>query len=355
MALHNDREALVSYPYTLNDLLRLLYDHAPTKVTAIARDTRAVRHGLLSVGLKIHCMEDASPFMGLINGLGGAKNVLEINAFRRKQAAMCWVLPPLGSTRTAIDLLEAIEEATAYPLFENENIQIQVCSPGRLSSRRAALLSAMFYLGSDTLRWITLEELATTFSKIKDGDLRRGRRITLYDAGYGQFDREFAWWGSGLFGKRVVFDALPFLNERTDVLTATTRNDVENVNLVATLLVHAQGSLLLSAGYWARLGREFEARAEDILERHGLADILSAPWIVTGDDATMDDNRYHNALQKLMARARSDAERIRMMGAEYWSLPKSQRGLLSEIQELLREFRNRLVHKAQSFEQEGDR
>src|SRR6516162_5593377 len=46
--------------------------------------------------------------------------------------------------------------------FSNPEIQIQVCSPGRLGARRSALLAIGFYLGSDTLRRYTLGDLATS-------------------------------------------------------------------------------------------------------------------------------------------------------------------------------------------------
>src|SRR5260370_42042218 len=50
-------------------------------------------------------------------------------------------------------------------LFSNPEIQIQVCSPGRLDARRSALLAIGFYLGSDTLRRYTLGDLATSFAE----------------------------------------------------------------------------------------------------------------------------------------------------------------------------------------------
>jgi hypothetical protein len=97
----------------------------------------------------------------------------------------------VGSARSAILLLERIEHFIGSALFSNPEIQIQVCSPGRLGARRSALLAIGFYLGSDTLRRYTLGDLATSFSE--NQHYPRGRRLVLYDA-EGDFDRNFDWW-----------------------------------------------------------------------------------------------------------------------------------------------------------------
>ena len=61
----------------------------------------------------------------------------------------------------------------------------------------------------------------------------------LYDA-EGDFDRNFDWWKES--GKhRLVEPQLPFENGRSDLLTGSgSRLDIKNINLLATLLVHAQ-------------------------------------------------------------------------------------------------------------------
>ena len=71
----------------------------------------------------------------------------------------------MGSAHSAIILLECIEHFIGSALFSNPEIQIQVCSPGRLDARRSALLAIGFYLGSDTLRRYTLGDLATSFAE----------------------------------------------------------------------------------------------------------------------------------------------------------------------------------------------
>jgi hypothetical protein len=176
----------VSCRYSFEDLLTLLHRHAPAKVDAVALHRRRVEHGHLSVGLKIHCLGDGSQFSTLVEGLGGAHKILDVNFYKHAHASLCLVRPPVGSARSAILLLECLEHFIGSALFSNREIQIQVCSPGRLSARRSALLAIGFYLGSDTLRRYVLGDLATSFTDHQNDP--RGRRLVLYDA-QGDFDR----------------------------------------------------------------------------------------------------------------------------------------------------------------------
>jgi hypothetical protein len=81
---------------------------------------------------------------------------------------------------------------------------------------------------------------------------------------------------------------LPFKNGRSDLLTGSgSRLDIENINLLATLFVHAQYQ-----GYWNQLGMQFQEEMELLLERHVLVD---APWVRT-DDPESDDDRFFAAL-----------------------------------------------------------
>src|SRR6516164_3322602 len=63
--------------------------------------------------------------------------VRRANYYKHSHASLCLVLPPVGSTRSAILLLECIEHFIGSALFSNPEIQIQVCSPGRLGARRS--------------------------------------------------------------------------------------------------------------------------------------------------------------------------------------------------------------------------
>jgi hypothetical protein len=99
----------VAYRYSFEDLLALLQGHAPAKIDAVALERRRVEHGHLSVGLKIHCLDAGSRFSTLVEGLGGPQRILEANYYKQSCASLCLVLPPVGSARSAILLLESIE------------------------------------------------------------------------------------------------------------------------------------------------------------------------------------------------------------------------------------------------------
>lgn len=281
----------MTYRYSLDDLLVVLHKRAPAETNAVALHRRRVEHGLLSVGLKLHCLDDGGQFSSLVEGLGGPY-VVDINAYRNARASLCLVLPPVGSARAAIHLLECIEQFIGSPLFGNPQIQIQVCSPGRLSPRRAALLAIGYYLGSDTLRRYSLVELETTFAR--NWHYPRGKRLVLYDAD-GDFDGAFDWWtGSG--DHRRVIPQLP-MSDRSDLLTGRgSCFDIENINLIATLLTHIEYE-----GYWKELGLEFEKSMLALLDRHLLAGLVDAHWVRTDDPASSDDEEFFAALQELMA------------------------------------------------------
>ena len=348
-ATSSEKGAPVSYRYSFEDLLALLHGHAPAKVDAVALHRRRVEHGHLSVGLKIHCLGDGSQFSTLVEGLGGAQKILDVNYYKHSHASLCLVLPPVGSARSAILLLECIEHFIGSALFSNPEIQIQVCSPGRLGARRSALLAIGFYLGSDTLRRYTLGDLATSFAEHQH--YPRGRRLVLYDA-EGDFDRNFDWWKES--GKhRLVEPQLPFENGRSDLLTGSgSRLDIQNINLLATLLVHAQYQ-----GYWNQLGMQFQEEMEALLERHLLNGLVDAPWVRTDDPESDDDDGFFAALQELVAYAFEESARIKKEGrlflGWYEKPVRSSGGILQEVQSLLQKYRSELVRQSRLLDQGG--
>jgi len=233
--------------YTMEDLLSVLHPHCPVKVDALCKNRRRVEHGLTTVGLKIHCLGDKQELLNLIEALGGQLEVIANRFYAHARASVTVILPPVGSACSAIMLLECIEKHFGHPIFHNPRYQIQVCSPCRLDGRHAAILAIAFYLGSDVLRRYGLDDLTTTFSEdTLHGLKHRGRRIVLYD-GEGDLDRDFEWWDveSDRFS---ILPRLPFVKERTDVLTCQSKTDIENINLMATLLSHHQ--MLAYWGTW---------------------------------------------------------------------------------------------------------
>ena len=167
----------------------------------------------------------------------------------------------------------------------------------------------------------------------------------LYDA-EGDFDRNFDWWKES--GKhRVVEPQLPFENGRSDLLTGSgSRLDIENINLLATLLVHAQYQ-----GYWNQLGMQFQEEMEALLERHVLNGLVDAPWVRTDDLRSNDDHRFFAALQELVAYAFEESVRIKKkkkgLFPGWHKVPaRSSRGILQEVQSLLQKYRSELVRQS---------
>ena len=329
------------YGFRLEDLLVILHERAPAKAEALALQRRRVEHGLLSVGLKIHCLDNGSQFLPLVDRLGGPSRVLEINMFKHSQASLCLVLPPVGNARSAILLLECIEHFTRSALFANRNIQLQVCSPGRLDARPSALLAMGFYLGSDTLRRYAMGDLETTLSR--SPRYEREQRLVIYDA-RGEFERDFHWWE--IYRKhRRIRPRLPFKHGRTDLLIGSgSRLDIENINLLATLLTHAE-----HRGYWGQLGTQFAEEVESLLHRHLLGGLLNAPWVQSDDAESADDMSFFSALQELVAYALEESVRIKEMSGILLSRSrdsKSSGGILYEMQSLLKKYRSELVRQS---------
>jgi hypothetical protein len=324
----------------LDDLLAILHDRAPAKTDTVALQRLRVEHGLLSVGIKLHALGDGSQFFSLVERLGGALRVLEINMYKHSQASLCLVLPPVGNARAAILLLECIEHFMGSALFGNRKIQIQVCSPGRLNLRRSALFAIGFYLGSDTLRRYTCGDLETTVSR--DRRYQRGQRLVIYDAG-GDFDRGFEWWERVGSGKdRLVRRQLPFENGRTDLLIGNgSRLDIENINLLATLLIHAEHQ-----GYWNELGKQFEEEMLSLLDRHLLAGLVSAPWVRSEDAESPDDTKFFSALQELVAYVFQESARVKKVSG-------SPSGILYEMQSLLTKYRTEVIRQSCLHEHGG--
>jgi hypothetical protein len=337
----------VAYAYRLQDLLALVQTKAPATADALAANFRRVEHGLLSVGLKIHCLDNGEKFDNLIEALGGASRILDVNHFKDVRASLCLVLPPVGSATSSTQLIECIEQFIGWPIFGNRQIQIQVCSPGRLSARASALLGIAFYLGSDTLRRYTQADLRTTF---ECGFAHpRGIRLVLYDA-EGDFDRDFAWWNH--CGVREP--ELPFTNGRTDLLIGSgSRLDIENINLVATLLVHSEYD-----GYWHVLGQEFGAEMEALLERHILTGLFAAPWVRQSWAQVGDDDRFFAALQELVAYAYGESTRVKqrrlLLFGRWRDVPARPNGILEEMQRLLSKYRKLIERQSNLVSQAGE-
>jgi hypothetical protein len=120
--------------------------------------------------------------------------------------------------------------------------------------------------------------------------------------------------------------------------------DIHNINLLATLLVHAQSSD--GDGYWCSLGELFASDLVSLLDRHLLAGLIEAPWICISerDGNTDSDHLLLSALQELTAYAAAEATRLEQaresLPARFLSLQEMDaRSILDEMQELLATYR----------------
>ena len=335
--------------YTMEKLLSVLHPCCPAKADALCKTRRRVEHGLTTVGLKIHCLGDNRELLNLIEDLGGRSEVIANRFYAHARASVTVILPPVGSACSAIMLLECLETYFEHPIFHNPSYQIQVCSPCRLDGRHAAILAIAFYLGSDVLRRYCLDDLTTTFSEdTLHGLKHRGRRIVLYD-GEGDLDRDFEWWD--LEKDRLsIRPQLPFVMERTDVLTCQSETDIENINLIATLLSHHQ-----TLAYWKRLGGRFVADVEALLRRHLLQGMLEVRWIHPATGEIADDTQSFAALQELMAYAFDECARLEKEKRNRWWRRDTfdPPGILAETKALLQHYRAELLTESGRLLQEG--
>jgi hypothetical protein len=127
--------------------------------------------------------------------------------------------------------------------------------------------------------------------------------------------------------------------------------DIENINLLATLLVHAQYQ-----GYWDEFGAQFQEEMQALLERHVLNGLVEAPWVRTDDPTSDDDDGFFAALQELVAYAFEESVRIkkkRSLFPRWQQIPiRSSGGILQEVQSLLQKYRSELVSQSRLLDQE---
>lgn len=320
----------MTYSHSMRRLLDCLYIHSPSRVRVIRKNEHRVVNGLLPVGVKIHFLDGltllrrSEKFAWLVQRLGGFKKVFDENIYRRTgESSLCWVFPPVGNAECAIQLIELIQDGTGFKIFNNPRVQLQVCTAGELSEVGAALLSIAFYLGTDHLQDLQLSDFENTFTRCKEKPV--GRRMALY--GYkGDFDPHYGWWG--LFNEMIsIQDRLPFKNERTDILPATSRRDIININFIASLLVHSE-----YGGFWRQVGQVFTEELLDLLQRHDLDHLVSAPWIRTDSRTTSNDYEFNNALQTLIDYAFAQAKEV---PDTPWMRTEGTPNILIEMQALL--------------------
>ena len=109
-------------------------------------------------------------------------------------------------------------------------------------------------------------------------------------------------------------------------------SDIHNINLLATLLKHAQGGE--EGGYWQSLGELFVRDFSALLDRHLLSGVLEAPWVCRTevDSGPQSDADFLEALQEIIFYARSEVRRLTEVEAG--------NGILCDVQDLLHTYRD---------------
>ena len=134
------------------------------------------------------------------------------------------------------------------------------------------------------------------------------------------------------------------------MLTCQSETDIENINLIATLLSHHQ-----TLAYWKRLGGRFVADVEALLRRHLLQGMLEACWIHPATGEKADDTQFFSALQELMAYAFDECARLeKEKRIRWWRRDTSDPpGILAETKALLQHYRAELLAESGRLLQEG--
>ena len=134
------------------------------------------------------------------------------------------------------------------------------------------------------------------------------------------------------------------------MLTCQSKTDIENINLMATLLSHHQ-----ALAYWQHLGRRFVADVEALLKRHLLQGILEVSWVHPATGERADDTQFFSALQELMAYAFEEYARLEKVRRNqwWWQGTSDRSGILEEMQALLQHYRAELLAESGRLLQEG--
>ncbi len=282
------------------------------------KSLRRTMNGRLPVGLKLHFTKPTN-----------LQEVFKHSMFKLEGAANTVILPPLGSIEVVAEILERIEKMWGQPILGNPDVQIQVCSGVELDQRYAALLGICFYLGSDKIRRYRSGDFVTSHSET-------GGRLVVYGVP-GMIEREFAWWDKDHKGKLVSTDIPYSITRRTDVLTCTSLLDIDNVNLISTLLGHSQHN-----GFWGDMGRRFAVDVENLLKEHDLSGLLAVDWIFRNEAAVdkrdRDGTLFFDMFSELMEYAFAEYERIEE-AKKRGDTAAAENGILLQMQNLLQKYR----------------
>jgi hypothetical protein len=253
--------------------------------------------GLLSIGGKLHIKGFNEAKLQLI------KNLLGLSStpfhFKIMDGAIC-----LPASISAFELKAIVYLLIRAGVVDPKNLQLQLAVPGRLSPRSASVLGCTVLLA--TKFGVQYAEDSFTSSSTKTGS-----RIMLYDADPGATTQ------------------LPFIKGfpgRTDMGGRMTPEDVDLYQLLGTVLVHDEYK-----GPFGKFAEEFKERFMEILERHGLSDVINENWIYINDAEHNDEessmSHFHD-VRKVTDAYFFCAEEAKRTG--------EAKGIIYEVRDLIR-------------------
>jgi hypothetical protein len=261
--------------------------------------------GLVTVGGKLHVANcNADKLQAIINLMG-----LSPSGFQLQYMDGALLLP---ATLTGAELKAFILMLVRAGIVSPENLQLQVTGPGRLSLENAAFLGSAVLLATE--RGCRFSE--KSFCS-KAHDRETGARIMLYDA-------------------NAPITRLPFtgkLKGRTDMLGRMHLGDVDLYQWIYSVLAHEQ-----FGGPFGKFAKEFKRKYVDILERHGIADVLQEKWIYAGSDDRRDDEaskRHHQTITKVTDAYFDCADMVKATGRR-GGIVFEVRNLIEELKESVR-------------------
>ncbi len=306
------------YEYELN--YKKLYADKRNEISEKIEDLTTIENGMLPIGLKIHCLnKDSKGF-----------NFLKKGNFSVHNAGISFNLPPVGSFRALKKLMAEIEAKSGVDFFDDasSDFQIQVCFPGELDPKKAALLRSAVYISAPKLRHFAKEDLTTSHENLT------GKKLTIYGAGVQ--NSHFEYWeekpvGFGVeklekFPKRIF--------NRTDMVGCKSLQEVEYGQLVATLLLHSQ-----YGGIWSKLGKDFESQYMKLLNKYDLIPtVQNNSWIKKPEvtESNPEDFFYH--LEEIYEHVRGEFTAVHKTG--------ERKGLIFEIHNLIQDFKTQIEEES---------
>ena len=219
---------------------------------------------LLPIGSKVHTQVAMNPaYFELVKEILGIDTSYFRLAHGHEDKTL--VLPPASSSLEVSLLINSLVLFGVIPLKAADVRRAndpeggglpdaQICFAGRLNAEHCAIMGSATLLATDDgVRRYDPDAFLSN-----DSGAQTGARMMIYDGGAANLVLPF------LFG----------IDERTDVLGRRSTLDLENGQLVATVLSHFERDKPLG-----KFAPWFKVKYRAILERHGLEHVLEGSWV----------------------------------------------------------------------------